>query len=527
MSRNPSAPADELERTMNRRAGLIMLVLLAIVGIPGLRAVAVGDGPTPDRLPAQPADRADLARVYLAFEEALAANPPEGPQLSRIQRRFDTAAAYFFRGQLGRAITLIRQLSWELDDRGPPDPSISSHLSLHPAVSPSIVTNRDSPIELKLIRLSGTRAPERIAPFRFRVTAADPDVELSMEPDQDGRASFKPGDLLGSHERTTATINVTVEFENGVVLPGRAIHLLDIAPELKRRELTARLDQAAAGSPVPGAVEQCRRRLRQLTANPNPMSSAELLAKPALISAALEAEVRAVERGVDPYLKKAGTYWSPLEVNGSAWPLSIHAPASVAREPARARPLVIALHGAGGDEFMFMRAYGAGLLTDLAEKHDFLIAAPLTYPLTGDVSYLDHLLKVMDRRYAVDHDRIYFIGHSLGGVASVAVLNARRNLMAAAACIAGAGRFTRHDAENHPPVRIYGAQYDRIITPESLREVTAAAREQGLPVEYEERERLGHVLIVNAVLEDAVEWLLQFERSGGGEGEPSGDANGP
>lgn len=525
MSRNPSASDDESVSTMNRHARLIVLAVVSILCLP---PVAVGDGGlTSDRLPAQPADRADLAGVYLAFEVALAANPPEGPRLSRIQRRFDTAAAYFFRGQLGSAIALIRQLSWELEHDHSPEQIISSHLALHPAVSPSIVTDRDSPIELQLVRLSGTRVPERIVPFHFRLTAAELDAELLIEPDEEGRALFKPSDLLGNSEVTPATFNVAAAFENGVVLHGRAIHLLDIAPQLKRRELTARLDQAEAESPVPDAIEQCRRRLRQLTANPNPMSSAELLAQPAIISAALEAEVRAVELGVDPYLNMVGTYWSPLEVNGSAWPLSIHAPSSVAHESARKRPLVIALHGAGGDEFMFMRAYGAGLLTELAEQHDFLIAAPLTYPLTGDVSYLDHLLEIMDHRYAVDHDRIYFIGHSLGGVTSVAVLNARRDLMAAAACIAGAGRFTRQDAENHPPVRIYGAQYDRIITPESLRQVAAAAREQGLPVEYEERERLGHVLIVNAVLEDAIEWLLQFERSGGGEGEARGNATEP
>lgn len=40
------------------------------------------------------------------------------------------------------------------------------------------------------------------------------------------------------------------------------------------------------------------------------------------------------------------------------------------------RPLLVVLHGAGGDENMFPEAYGAGIIKRIAEKHGLLVASP-------------------------------------------------------------------------------------------------------------------------------------------------------
>ncbi len=461
----------------------------------------------------RPADRADLARVYLEFEQQLAARPPVGARLSRVQRRFDSAAAQFFGGRLGPAIVTIRGLNWELAHEEIPGRTITAHFGLQPVPSETIVFDRTAEIVLRLVRLAGTDVASEPAEYVFLVRDLETGASRRFAADETGRATFQPEELLGDAETSQARFSVKVAFDNGVTSSGRTVHLLSVPPRVQRQALSRRLDLAAEAELVPHEIiEQCRRRLRKLTATPNPMSSAELLAEPATVAVALESEVRSIERGEDPYHRRTGTYWSPLQIGGSEWPLTIHAPSTVADDDAP-RPLVIALHGAGGDEFMFMRAYGAGVITELADEFDFLVAAPLTYPLTGDLSYLDALLEVMKKRYPVDANRIYLVGHSLGAVTSVAILNARPELPAAVACIAGAGRFTFEDPERHPPTLVYGARYDRIITPESLAAATERAQALGLPVFYDEWERLGHVLVVNAVIRDAIEWLLQHARS--------------
>src|SRR5204863_3843936 len=97
---------------------------------------------------------------------------------------------------------------------------------------------------------------------------------------------------------------------------------------------------------------------------------------------------------------------------------------------AKKAPLLVALHGLGSTPQQIMRYRG---LTDLAEKHGYVVAAPMGYNSGGwygsrplpksdpknlaELSEKDvmNVLDLVKKEYAIDPDRVYLMGHSMGG----------------------------------------------------------------------------------------------------------------
>ena len=95
-------------------------------------------------------------------------------------------------------------------------------------------------------------------------------------------------------------------------------------------------------------------------------------------------------------------------------------------------PLVIALHGLGGNPQQFMRTRG---LTEQAEKRGYVVAAPMGYnergwygarglkgaktdpENLGELSEKDvmNVLGIVKKEYSIDPNRVYLMGHSMGG----------------------------------------------------------------------------------------------------------------
>ena len=137
----------------------------------------------------------------------------------------------------------------------------------------------------------------------------------------------------------------------------------------------------------------------------------------------------------------------------------VHGPKTHA--PTTAWPLVIVLHGSGGDGASALRVYG---WIPKADAAGFIVVAPNALPVrnaTGhasflfnpriwsaddpndrrtdidDVGFLDHVISDISRRYRIDSGRIYVTGFSNGASMTWKYGAARSNVVAAIAPISG------------------------------------------------------------------------------------------
>ena len=111
-------------------------------------------------------------------------------------------------------------------------------------------------------------------------------------------------------------------------------------------------------------------------------------------------------------------------------------------------PLIVDLHGLNITPLMQMLFDGT---TDFAERYGFIVVAPMGYSVSGwwgarsgrpgELSELDAmtLLKSIRQQYAVDSDRIYLMGHSMGGAGTYHLGGKYNDIWAGIAPISAAG----------------------------------------------------------------------------------------
>jgi pimeloyl-ACP methyl ester carboxylesterase len=121
-------------------------------------------------------------------------------------------------------------------------------------------------------------------------------------------------------------------------------------------------------------------------------------------------------------------------------------------------PLIIDLHGLNITPLMQMLFDGT---TDLAERYGFIVVAPMGFSLSGwwgarsgrpgELSELDAMkvLDLMRQRYAIDRDRIYLMGHSMGGAGTYHLGGKYPDIWAGIAPISGAGGIDPAAAEHY------------------------------------------------------------------------------
>ena len=225
----------------------------------------------------------------------------------------------------------------------------------------------------------------------------------------------------------------------------------------------------------------------------------------------LRGEVRDLLTGRPPHRDLPGDWWHRLEICAARWPTRVLVPPSARRPDASPPPLLVALHGAGGNEHLFLDGHGGGRLASLAEEHGFIVAAPPTTALAlgGDFA---RLLDVIDEIQSFDRDRVWLIGHSLGGMTAAALSGLEPDRIAAAALVAGGGPVVPPAGVTIPPLHYFPAQRDRIVPPGRVRAAGERSRAAGVPTTITDVPDVGHVLVVSVVLDAAVDWLRQFRR---------------
>ncbi len=279
------------------------------------------------------------------------------------------------------------------------------------------------------------------------------------------------------------------------------------APSVVAAELRTSLTGVDSTGPLQQAYASVVARIGLLTDVASPSRSIEMLIQPQPHAAAVRREVAELRAGRHPYAGRSGDWWRVLAVSDTRRvPMRVIAPPSAVDAP-RPAPLIVALHGAGGDENMFVDAYGAGALTRLADSLGALLVSPLANGFTPVM--LDSLLAVVSREYAVDSTRVYVIGHSMGAGITAALANTRGERLAAVAFIAGGAPVT---TASSPPSYFVSGALDPVIPAARVKAAADATQAAGRTMQYREYPSEGHTLIVGYVLSDVVTWLMGRSR---------------
>lgn len=188
----------------------------------------------------------------------------------------------------------------------------------------------------------------------------------------------------------------------------------------------------------------------------------------------------------------------------------------------RPGPLVIALHGSGGDENSFFddeAHYPAkDGLKAAAEQHHVLVACPTArgntnYRGLGEISVFG-VLEDVRRRYAIDDDRVYLTGHSMGGTGATDLALHHPGVFAAVVPMAAARsiRWVAANAE-HTPFWWIGGALDQDYYKLGVAVGYERMKQLGYPARFTELAGEGHYGTARN-FRPVLDWLLQQRRVG-------------
>jgi predicted esterase len=222
----------------------------------------------------------------------------------------------------------------------------------------------------------------------------------------------------------------------------------------------------------------------------------------------------ALVRHQDPLLRRTGdmhlAYVSPED--GELLPFRIFVPSRY--EPSDALPLVVALHGGGGDENGMLDGHG-GLMKKNAEQRGYVVVSPSGrgpfggYRGKSGQDVLD-VLDLIERCYSVDQRRIYMTGHSMGGMGTINLGfdHPRRFAALAASASFSMVLAPKLAKATYMPLFMAHGDQDALVPVDGAREFYEEAKRLGMPhVTYVEKTGVDHTQIYQLVLDDIFDWF--------------------
>lgn len=188
-------------------------------------------------------------------------------------------------------------------------------------------------------------------------------------------------------------------------------------------------------------------------------------------------------------------------------------------DPSRKWPLILFLHGMGerGDDGVVQTEVGIGkALREHPDRFPCIVAMPQcpkdsTWNTRGDIvdAALDHAIK----HYAIDPDRVYLTGLSMGGFGTWIHGASRTDVFAAFIPICGGGNASDAPALAKRPVWAFHGANDSVVNPQVSRTMVEAVTAAGGTVKYTEYEGVDHNSWDATYGDPAViAWLLEQRR---------------
>ena len=160
-------------------------------------------------------------------------------------------------------------------------------------------------------------------------------------------------------------------------------------------------------------------------------------------------------------------------------------------------PLILFLHGMGerGDDLEKIKVHGIPKIVEQRDDFPFITVSPQC-PETSwwpvEIEALDALLDDVLGRYAVDEDRVYLTGLSMGGFGTWAWATAYPDRFAAIAPVCGGGEPEKASRLKDVPVWVFHGAKDTVVDPRRSEEMVEALRKVGANVRYTLYPEAGH-----------------------------------
>jgi predicted esterase len=239
-----------------------------------------------------------------------------------------------------------------------------------------------------------------------------------------------------------------------------------------------------------------------------------------------QAIVAGARGGKDPFKGRTGDFERHYLLQGAneIMPYRVYVPKQYSAS--KATPLVIALHGLGGNEDAFFDNYSQ-LPPKLSEQHGFLLASPMgfrrdgfygsTMMSAGDAASrrrAEHsekdvleVLRLMKAAYNVDESRIYLIGHSMGAIGTWALGSKYPQTWAALVAFSGTGSPALAENMKHIPQFVVHGDADNTVNVAGSRTMVGALKKLNANVTYVEVPGGSHTDVVVPNLPAAFDFL--------------------
>ena len=219
-------------------------------------------------------------------------------------------------------------------------------------------------------------------------------------------------------------------------------------------------------------------------------------------------------------------------------PYVLYVSSKVSKE--KKNPLIVALHGMGGDANFIVR----DRLVDLAEEGGYIAVGPMGYNVSGwygspvitfnkspveppnlrELSEKDvmNVLELMRREFNVDNERTYLLGHSMGGAGALFLGSKYTSDWAAIASIAPAAFMMLKDRKEYLgkisdagiPVMIVQGDKDTAVPITYTRQWIDTMKEIGMKYEYIELPGGDHGTVIGDGMPDIFKFFAAHPRAG-------------
>jgi len=199
-------------------------------------------------------------------------------------------------------------------------------------------------------------------------------------------------------------------------------------------------------------------------------------------------------------------------------------PQKYGEDPEREWPLILFLHGAGerGDDLELVKKHGVSKVAEERADFPFIAVSPQCPEdswWSSHIQALDALLEEVMAMYAVDADRVYLTGLSMGGYGTWHLAAAYPERFAAIAPICGGGPWHlgfpgKACVLRRVPIWVFHGAKDPVVPLEESQKMVKALRECGGNVRFTIYPEAGHDAWTETYDNpELYEWFLQHRRS--------------